>query len=203
MAWRRRTSPEDMDKARDEAEAALSRMPQDTVRLVANWWNQWYVKAGHRRLGRLLLTKRGKSKSARRQHVGNDLVVDDSFGDLQARITDLGSQFVLAEAQLDSSAFFVVDEVAAEIRIILNSSHPAYRTIASALHHNSDQKDGEVDRPSEEREILLKLLIGWAEVERHQPHGTRRTHTQMAREDWGRAVRDLFVNPSGSRQCRK
>ena len=36
MAWGRRASPEDMDKARDEAEAALSRMPQDTVRLVAN-----------------------------------------------------------------------------------------------------------------------------------------------------------------------
>ena len=203
MAWGRRASPEDMDKARDEAEAALSRMPQDTVRLVATWWNQWYRKTGHKRLGRLLLTKRGKSKSARRQHVGNDLVVDGSFGDLRARITDLGSQFVLAEAQLDSSAFFVIDEVAAEIRIILNSNHPAYKTIASVLRSSLHQKDDKVDRPTKESEILLKLLIGWAEVERHQPHGSRRTHTQMAREDWGRAVRDLFVKPSGSRQCRK
>ena len=203
MAWNRKASPEDMDKARDEAAAALARLPQNAVRLVANWWNQWYIRAGHRRLGRLLLTKRRVSRPPQRQPVDRGHVTDNSSGDLKARIIDLGSHYVLAEANLDSPAFFVVDEVAAEIRIILNSNHPAYKTIASALHHYSDQKDDEVDRPSEEREFLLKLLIGWAEVERHQPYGSRRIHTQMAREDWGRAVRDLFVKANGTEQCRR
>ena len=199
MAWNRKASPEDMDKALDEAAAVLARLPQDAVSLVANWWNQWYIRAGHRRLGRLLLTKRRVSTPPQRQRVDRGHVADNSSGDLKARIVDLGPHYVLAEAHLDSSAFFVVDEVAAEIRIILNSNHPAYKTIASALHRNSDKKDGEVDRPSEECEILLKLLIGWAEVERQQPHGSRRINTQTAREDWGRAVRELFINPNGSK----
>ena len=199
MAWNRKASPEDMDRARDEAEAALTRLPQDAVRLIADWWNQWYIKAGHRRLGRLLLTKKSASRLSQKKHAGNDRGEDGSSKDLRARITDVGAHFVLEEAQLDSSAFFVVDEVAAEIRIILNTSHPAYKTITSVLSNSMDQRFDKVAMPSKESEILIKLLIGWAEVERHQPHGARRIHTQRAREDWGRAVRDLFVNPNGSR----
>ena len=203
MAWNRKASPEDMDRARDEAAEALARMPQDAVRLVANWWNHWYMKVGHRRLGRLLLTKKSAFRSPQKQHVGNGHVAGGSSSDLRARITDLGAHIVLVEAQLDSSAFFVVDEIAAEIRIILNTNHPAYKTIASALRSSLEQKGDKVDRPTQESEILLKLLIGWAEVERHQPPGSRRIHTQMAREDWGRAVRDLFVKTNGSEQCRQ
>ena len=200
MARSRKASPEDMDRARDEAAAALSQMSQDAVRLVANWWNQWYMKAGHRRLGRLLLTKQGALKSTQKQHVGNDRGAENSSRGLRARITDLGSHFVLEEAQLDSSAFFAVKEAAAEIRIILNSNHPAHETITSALRGRLEHNDDESVRPSKESEIILKLLIGWAEVERHQPHGSRKIHTQMAREDWGRAVRDLFVNLSEPEQ---
>ena len=198
MVWNRKTSLEDMDKARDEAAAALTRMPQDAVQLMADWWNQWYMKAGHKRLGRLLLTKKQVPRSSRRKRKGKDNFSGGSSGDLRARITDLGSHYVLEEANLDSSAFFVVDEVAAGIRIVLNSSHPAHKTIVSALRHNLNQRNGEADGPNEEREILLKLLIGWAEVERQQPHGVRKNNTQSAREDWGRAVRDLFNGPDGS-----
>ena len=198
MAWNRKASPEEMDKGRDEAAVALARLPQSAVGLVANWWNQWYIKAGHRRLGRLLLTKKGTSNSPKKRQVGDSHVKSNSSGDLRARIVDSGSRYVLAEAHLDSAAFFVVHEVGAEIRIVLNSSHPAYKTIASALQHNSNRKGEEADVSVEEREVLLKLLLGWAEVERHQPHGSRRTRTQMAREDWGRAVRDLFVKSDGS-----
>ena len=199
MAWNRKTSLEDMDKARDEAAEALARMPQDTVRLMANWWHQWYMKAGHKRLGRLLLTKKQVPSKSRRKRTGRDNLSGDSSGDLRARITDLGSRYVLEEAHLDSSAFFVIDEVGAEIRIVLNSNHPAHKTIVSALRHNLNQRNGQADGPNEERDILLQLLIGWAEVERQQPHGSRRNNTQSAREDWGRAVRDLFNSPHGSK----
>lgn len=195
MAWKRNASPQDMDKARDAAAAALTRMPQDAVQLMANWWHQWYMKAGHRRLGRLLLTKKGALKSTQKEHIGNDHGAEDSSRVLKARMTDLGSHFVFEEAQLDSSAFFAVNEVAAEIRIILNSNHPAHEIISSALRGNLEHIDEESVGPSNESEILLKLLIGWAEVERHQPCGSRKTHTQMAREDWGRAVRDLLRQP--------
>ena len=140
MAWNRKASPEKMDKARDEAAAALTRMPQDAVRLMADWWNQWYMKAGHRRLGRLLLTKKSVSRRSQKKHTGNDRGRDDSSRDLRARITDLGSHFVLEEAQLDSSAFFAVNEVAAEIRIILNSNHPAHDMIRSVLRRSLESK---------------------------------------------------------------
>ena len=191
-------SSEEMDRSRDEAAAALSRIPQDAVRIMANWWNQWYRSAGHRRLGRLLLTKKGTLLSPLGQQAVDGHIRGDSSGELRARTIDLGSHYILAEAPLDSSAFFAIDEIAAEIRIILNSEHPAFKTIKSALHRTRSQNGGESHRSPDEREILLMLLKGWAEVERHQPHGSRRTYAQMAREDWGRAVRDLFVNPNRS-----
>jgi len=47
---------EKMDAAAREAEKELRELPEDAVRKVAAWWKKWYLKAGHKRLGRLLLT---------------------------------------------------------------------------------------------------------------------------------------------------
>lgn len=58
-------SPEDrekMDRAMAEASKELNEMLMDgnepfekSVEKLANWWKKWYMLAGHKRLGRVLL----------------------------------------------------------------------------------------------------------------------------------------------------
>ena len=46
---------EKMDKAAEEADKDLQAIPEDHVVSVATWWKKWYMKAGHKRLARILL----------------------------------------------------------------------------------------------------------------------------------------------------
>lgn len=48
-------NPEDFDLAAQQAADELARLDQGTVKAVADWWAKWYIKAGHKRLGRLLV----------------------------------------------------------------------------------------------------------------------------------------------------
>ena len=46
---------EDMDGAADEARKTLQKIDPKAVALVRAWWQDNYMKAGHKRLGRVLL----------------------------------------------------------------------------------------------------------------------------------------------------
>jgi hypothetical protein len=48
---------EEMDEAAKQAEEELKQLDQKSVEIVANWWINWYMKAGHKRLGRILVKK--------------------------------------------------------------------------------------------------------------------------------------------------
>lgn len=48
-------NPEEMDKACIEAEKDLENLQADTVKSMADWFTKWYLRAGHKRLGRLLV----------------------------------------------------------------------------------------------------------------------------------------------------
>jgi hypothetical protein len=45
----------EMDAAAKEAEKDLATLDQAAVEAVAAWWSKWYMAAGHKRLGRLLV----------------------------------------------------------------------------------------------------------------------------------------------------
>lgn len=47
----------EMDKAAVEAQNELVDLDQEVVEVVAEWWRKWYLKAGHKRLGRVLIGK--------------------------------------------------------------------------------------------------------------------------------------------------
>ena len=47
-----------MDKAQSEASADINAEEVDAFRTVAQWWDKWYRKAGHKRLARTPLEYR-------------------------------------------------------------------------------------------------------------------------------------------------
>jgi hypothetical protein len=44
-----------MDAAAREAEKDLSTLDRASVQPIAAWWLKWYLKAGHKRLGRIMV----------------------------------------------------------------------------------------------------------------------------------------------------
>jgi len=57
MAWEKRT-PEQMDEAAVEAQNDLTEMVDHEMlekSKIMEWWKKWYTKAGHKRLGRILI----------------------------------------------------------------------------------------------------------------------------------------------------
>lgn len=52
----------EMDAAAREAEKDLATLDQAVVETIAAWWLKWYITAGHKRLGRLLV-KIAKSRA--------------------------------------------------------------------------------------------------------------------------------------------
>ena len=50
-------TPEQMDASADLADAELGgpKFYSLLARQVADWWKRWYMEAGHKRLGRVLL----------------------------------------------------------------------------------------------------------------------------------------------------
>jgi geranylgeranyl pyrophosphate synthase len=45
----------EMDKAAHEAEKELKAMSQHMTVPIARWWHKHYLKAGHKRLGRMMV----------------------------------------------------------------------------------------------------------------------------------------------------
>jgi len=48
-------NPQEMDNAATEAEEDLNNLPDEVVNPMAEWWYKWFMKAGHKRLGRILV----------------------------------------------------------------------------------------------------------------------------------------------------
>ena len=57
-------SQQRMDAAADEAEQELENIPNDLVLPVAQWFKRWYLQAGHKRLGRILVYIADPSKQS-------------------------------------------------------------------------------------------------------------------------------------------
>jgi hypothetical protein len=53
----------EMDQAAGQAaNELLQNVEQWAARDVAEWWSKWYLKAGHKRLGRVLLSQAKKQQ---------------------------------------------------------------------------------------------------------------------------------------------
>ena len=196
MARFQRLSTTEMDSATDQAETAMNSLPRGVVETMADWWSQWYLSAGHRRLGRLLLSH--KSRPTRR---GQKAEIPESAENgtppsLKARVVDEGLIYALTSERLDSSALFEVREMGAEVCVVLNSSHPAFQAMEQALAAPGSKESGVKTALPVYSGAMALLLKAWSDVERRLPDGERKRRVQEVREDWGRAVRDLLVGNS-------
>ena len=48
-------SQQAMDNAANEAEQALENIPNETLLPTARWFKEWYLKAGYKRLGKIMV----------------------------------------------------------------------------------------------------------------------------------------------------
>lgn len=53
-----------MDRAALEAEKELYKLPKESVLVIADWWSKYYLSAGHKRLGRLLVKYQSRRELA-------------------------------------------------------------------------------------------------------------------------------------------
>jgi len=51
----------EMDESAVQAEAELATLPAEAVATIATWWKNHYMKAGHKRLGRVLVKQAPKA----------------------------------------------------------------------------------------------------------------------------------------------
>ena len=47
--------PQAMDNAANQAEEELADLDPNALATIADWWYRWFLKAGHKRLGRLMV----------------------------------------------------------------------------------------------------------------------------------------------------
>ena len=200
MVRNREQLPNPMDSATGQGKIALAAIPEGVVKTMANWWNQWYPLAGHRRLGRLLLTYRDSSPTRPRDQVSVTTIRLQPEDDLKAHLTDEGLRYTLSEEPFDSPAFFDVKETGGEVRIVLNTSHPAFPLIRRALYGAEANNLRRIPYPSSGNAEMALVLRAWSDVERRLPHGERRVRAQEAREDWGRVMRDLLMGQDAQPQ---
>jgi len=116
--------------------------------------------------------------------------------DVSLKAQYLGRQdhFSFHSARSTAPAFFDVVVRGAEIRLILNQEHPIYPKLYGLLGSApAPVETTHVQEAELPYQTLEWLLIGWARYEYAQPEGSRRQSVELARADWGRALRDLMV----------
>ena len=191
-----RLSTAEMDSARDQAEKALKNLPRDAVKAMADWWNQWYLSAGHRRLGRLLLSHKSppRPKVRKRKTVGYP--GSETLPELKVRVVDEGLVYTLTTEHLDSSAFFEVREAGAEVCVVLNSSHLAFQALEQTFTMPASNGSRAKELLPVDGGVIALLLKSWSDMERRLPEGERKRRVQEVREDWGRVARDFLAGHS-------
>ena len=156
---------------------------------MADWWNDWYLLAGHRRLGRLLKARGGlRSRISAESGKGSA-----ALGAVKAYTASSGVGCVFYGASVDSSAMFSVRTHGAQIRVVLNASHPAYACLKTVLQSTDNLLHDEASPETGSAVDGIRILLeAWARYEDGQPVGPRLSRAQDARRDWGRTARWLL-----------
>ena len=185
MSSFKRLSPEEMDSHRDKAALALKSISSEAVKTVTDWWKQWYLTAGHKRLGRLLIAH-GQNKGQK-----PDIKQDNSVSEIRACTILSGVRYTFTKAPQDTAAMFSVHYQGGEVRIVLNTLHPAYLYLRGILDHSDALQLDDTHQNTDSSIIGIKLLLAaWSRYECDQPQGILHTRARDVRFDWGRVGRE-------------
>jgi len=196
MSTIKRLTPEQMDEYLTAAEKSLDEsVPKESMEAVSAWWNQWFLVAGHRRLGRLIRDKTRKKSRNNSQPAQTDKQGVPTR-DLRAYTSDAGFKYVIRAAELiDAASMFSVETVGGQIRIDLNITHPMYPYLEASVTSESDPNPEE-NRASLANEAVRLLLEAWARLEEDQPEGRLSETAKEFRQGWGRSALSSFVTSS-------
>ena len=126
-----------------------------------------------------------KSKDNSNEKLSKEKDVDSTT---RARVTGSRYQYLFEKGKEDSASIFSSHIRGGTVKIILNSSHPAFNYLQPLL------KDDYFAAGSVKEELVISvklIIIAWSEVERDLK-GRRRELAEELREDWGRVLRRLL-----------
>ena len=112
---------------------------------------------------------------------------------LAGKVVDKGLKYTFAEVALSSSApMFSVNRKAGTIIVQLNTKHPGYDALISALEDEGVDDIEDLRRRLQKARMGLRLLLlAWARYEDEQ-NDIARDRVQDTRHDWGRIARQFL-----------
>lgn len=118
---------------------------------------------------------------------------EEEAKELAAHVVESGLKYKFQRTALPTSApIFSVKRKGGAIIVQLNTKHPGYDSLISALEDEEDDNDEDLTRRLRKaRKSLRLLLLAWARFEDEQQDGMRET-IQDARHDWGRIARQFL-----------
>lgn len=98
----------------------------------------------------------------------------------------------------DSEAFFNVEALPAMLQVALNTDHPVYAHLISALEVDDPEKLDKaalIERLEKAADGFKVLLYAWAQYENESPRGPVRTQVMRARREWGTMAAQFLDGP--------
>lgn len=206
-----RLTPAEMEAYAPGAAADLAALSAREVQPVADWWKSWYGKAGHKRLGRLIVDisrnkfpnrqqedsfsppvpekkPKPKVRLTKREEVGIEPVAvkqpPPPGNATPSEGSGSGLLFQFSSDHLDSPAPFTIKVCGGRLSIVLNRAHVIYPQLSGLL--------GDVV-PGSDLAVTGAMLRAWAKYEFELPPGAPRIRARDARAEWGRSLRSLLL----------
>lgn len=192
------TEPNEDIRAAHEDLKAIARSTPKPIAAVLAWYREWYLKAGHKRLGRILCD-RGKPFSTR---PGGRRAASPAEETPHERISVVdvtcNVRYQFKAVPLDTPALFCVQPSAGVTLIAVNTNHPAGEAAFDALSSAAEGKFNADDSAPGIPSLFVLAVESWARLESETPHGKRQDTVKKVREDWGRTLRDMFLSQSAT-----
>lgn len=175
-----------MDANAAEAAKELAVLREAGMVEISRWWKRWYGRAGHKRLGRLIMAQappETQTNAVPRKQLPSALVKAVTIHD--------GIEFRIRDRALDTARFVTAQHSGSVVNIDLNTNHPIHEYISVAATSSNGGGEDAADLEKSRKGIRM-LLQGWATYEIGEPAGPRRERVKRAADDWGRAARRLL-----------
>ena len=175
-------SKEQIEHMEGQAKIELATIPMAELLSVRIWWNKWFLKIGHRRLGRALLRSGPRKGRSSQTQIRNDSQNDRNIRLDPTMTVEVDQRFEIRSGELLDGTMFSCFSYPGRTEVILNQLHPMHDSILSSIQSEMSEKD-ELQRP------MLNLLLAWAEIELSHTSTETRERMEQIRFDVSRVIR--------------